>query len=423
VCQEKLMPDADTTPIRNLFTRCDEIENEFRANIRAYNSIFSFISMGVKLDEKLANGSLIPNNNEIPKFIQLYIYDTEHETSNRLAIMPKLYQDTLETIKLILDQFNPFRTYNTPTASQVAAIWVEGHDPIGIIKRDIIVQSKSRGNHGWHPEIMQNVSQNEVTARQYYAYKNVRSLWNDNLTTMSEDFLKKGIPKGQLQINAVFLDIKSILEQHYRDLSEFDLPPLNLPEQNQKTLQTQSNLDNNFFKDFLLNIENGTEPVINSNMICIPDQMVIPWKNEESLQSLIKYAYQNINNNYSNTSYFTDRAIFTTKNEYTEHINKIVLNQIPDPANGLCNSTKLICQSFQPNVIEAIITTSSHKENNDQTIPRIGLYLPKHIFAHGQLYVAFSQSQNQYDIKVLVKIAISLECKEPSHIMLYIKKS
>ncbi|CAG8799122.1 4965_t:CDS:1, partial [Racocetra fulgida] len=37
------------------------------------------------------------------------------------------------------------RTYNIPTASQVAAIWVEGHEPIDCMKRDIIVESKSNG--------------------------------------------------------------------------------------------------------------------------------------------------------------------------------------------------------------------------------------------------------------------------------------
>ncbi|CAG8840623.1 322_t:CDS:2, partial [Gigaspora margarita] len=59
-------------------------------NIRAYNSIFAFTSMGVKLDESLA--------------------DDQH-------------------------------VYNKLTASQVAAIWVEGHDSIEYTKHDIVVQS------------------------------------------------------------------------------------------------------------------------------------------------------------------------------------------------------------------------------------------------------------------------------------------
>ncbi|CAG8852469.1 38482_t:CDS:1, partial [Gigaspora margarita] len=74
-------------------------------------------------------------------------------------------------IKAILDQFNPFvvnfhsittnnnidnlhliikanhgldqLTYSVPTASQVAAIWVEDYDPVDFVKQDIIVESKS----------------------------------------------------------------------------------------------------------------------------------------------------------------------------------------------------------------------------------------------------------------------------------------
>ncbi|CAG8544460.1 8339_t:CDS:1, partial [Scutellospora calospora] len=38
-----------------------------------------------------------------------------------------------------------------------------------------------------------------------------------------------------------------------------------------------------------------------------------------------------------------------------------------------------------------------------QTITKIGLYLPKPVFTHGQLYVALSRVQSKDNIKVLVK--------------------
>ncbi|CAG8800714.1 1766_t:CDS:1, partial [Gigaspora margarita] len=38
-----------------------------------------------------------------------------------------------------------------------------------------------------------------------------------------------------------------------------------------------------------------------------------------------------------------------------------------------------------------------------QTIPIMGLYLPKPVFSHGQLYVALSRVQSKDNIKVLVK--------------------
>jgi ATP-dependent DNA helicase PIF1 len=38
-----------------------------------------------------------------------------------------------------------------------------------------------------------------------------------------------------------------------------------------------------------------------------------------------------------------------------------------------------------------------------QTIPIMGLYLPKPVFSHGQLYVALSRVQSKDNLKVLVK--------------------
>lgn len=77
-----------------LFQRCSRI----------YNCMFSFTSTGGSIDHSINNGggqyvyrlngqnhhvfgSLIPNNEDTPKFCQLYIYDTENEVSNRMQWM------------------------------------------------------------------------------------------------------------------------------------------------------------------------------------------------------------------------------------------------------------------------------------------------------------------------------------------------
>ncbi|CAG8505033.1 6938_t:CDS:2, partial [Scutellospora calospora] len=256
----KLASTEPVASLKNLYTRCDDVGDEFRNNICAYNSVFAFISMGVKLDKKLANGensvytfraqggiyhtigSLYPND-EIPKFLQLYIYDTEHEINNRLAIIPDLRENTLEIIKMVLDLFNPFvanfrsiaanitdnlhllikadhgldqRTYNKPTASQVAAIWIEGHDPVGPMKRDLIVESKSRslqyvsemsgsydpmqyplfflrGDYGWHPGILQNASQKKQYVVDNYVKIETERL---NYLRFNQDKLRKELYQG-----------------------------------------------------------------------------------------------------------------------------------------------------------------------------------------------------------------------------------
>ena len=64
----RLTSASDTTVLKNLLTRNDNIGKDFRNNIRAYNSIFAFTSMGVKFDENFANGK-----DFIKKVIFIYI--------------------------------------------------------------------------------------------------------------------------------------------------------------------------------------------------------------------------------------------------------------------------------------------------------------------------------------------------------------
>ncbi|CAG8632528.1 901_t:CDS:1 [Cetraspora pellucida] len=60
--------------------------------------------------------------------------------------------------------------------------------------------------------------------------ENVQILWDNNFVAMSEDFANKGITNKQLLTNSVLLQIKIILEQHHRKLSKYNLPQLELPD-------------------------------------------------------------------------------------------------------------------------------------------------------------------------------------------------
>ena len=42
-------------------------------------------------------------------------------------------------------------------------------------------------------------------------------------------------------------------------------------------------------------------------------------------------------------------------------------------------------------------------KSQGQTIPSVGIYLPRHVFSHGQLYVALSRGVSQNSTKVLIK--------------------
>lgn len=85
----------------HLFTSQNELGKMFRDNIRAYNTNFSFTSMGVNLDDDLANmkfgvytfranggiyhkiGQLVPRDGK-PRYLQLYFYDFETDFTHRL---------------------------------------------------------------------------------------------------------------------------------------------------------------------------------------------------------------------------------------------------------------------------------------------------------------------------------------------------
>jgi hypothetical protein len=85
----------------NLISNEDPRSKHFKEKIRYYNSMFAFTSMGAKIENEINNGSgpsqfiisgqnyhrmgsLIPPMGQLPKYAQLYIYNTENELANRM---------------------------------------------------------------------------------------------------------------------------------------------------------------------------------------------------------------------------------------------------------------------------------------------------------------------------------------------------
>ena len=98
-------PPPTPKPLLDLFMNNDAKSENFKNNIRTYNSMFAFTSMGGKVDDSINKkgrgpyvfrlhgqtyhsiGSLLPEPGVPPKFAQLYIYDTENETKNRATTL------------------------------------------------------------------------------------------------------------------------------------------------------------------------------------------------------------------------------------------------------------------------------------------------------------------------------------------------
>ncbi|RIA04962.1 hypothetical protein BRARA_K00755, partial [Brassica rapa] len=179
------------------------LSRHFQRHIRPYNMVFSFTSLGGRVERSLKKGRgpdmfqlegenyhllgagiTRPEGSE-PKFGQLYIVDTENEVENRancLSLGKRPFQvkkndhlrkDIIETLMKMLNEINPYvkkfrsardrfntdpensfhmrivserlkdgRTYNTPTASEVAAL-IPRDFSLDMDKRDIVLQKNS----------------------------------------------------------------------------------------------------------------------------------------------------------------------------------------------------------------------------------------------------------------------------------------
>ncbi|XP_021986335.1 uncharacterized protein LOC110882679 [Helianthus annuus] len=185
----------------DLYVGANAKSNFFQKYIRRYNSMFSFTSMGGRIDKSINRGnapyifqlsgqnyhnigSLLPDDGDEPKFSQLYIYDTDNEIFNRqnvvggsntsFSITEKAFDfQIIEELKVMLDtnnalaksyrqarnclNENPYidlklrfiskrakygRTYNLPEASEVATL-VIGDFTQAVENRDIVVKTKS----------------------------------------------------------------------------------------------------------------------------------------------------------------------------------------------------------------------------------------------------------------------------------------
>nr|XP_043611794.1 uncharacterized protein LOC122583457 [Erigeron canadensis] len=190
------------TMLLDLYSGKHAASKDFLDNIRRYNIMFSFTSLGAKVDHRVNSGhgpyvyrihgqnyhsigDLFPQEGQPPKFCQLYIFDTDNELNHRFRAfdvndLHKLSITEIQStpfwiahqLKGLLDEINPLvkqfrmakdriifsqnddvkliligrretdgRQYNLPTASEVAALIVGDID--GNDNRDIILEKHS----------------------------------------------------------------------------------------------------------------------------------------------------------------------------------------------------------------------------------------------------------------------------------------
>uniref|UniRef100_A0A0R0IRC7 ATP-dependent DNA helicase n=1 Tax=Glycine max TaxID=3847 RepID=A0A0R0IRC7_SOYBN len=153
----------------------------YQYNIRTYNMMFVFTSVGIKLDKSINEtrgpptiriqgqpchriGILLPMPGKQSKFAQLYIFDTQNEVENRINMMSQhaaIQPHIVSALSQMLDDHNVHadsqldnvklrlisgcekdgRTYNLPNVSKVGALIVGDFDADS--RMDIIVETQN----------------------------------------------------------------------------------------------------------------------------------------------------------------------------------------------------------------------------------------------------------------------------------------
>ena len=78
-------------------------------------------------------------------------------------------------------------------------------------------------------------------------------------------------------------------------------------------------LSDPWFSDFLLRGDNGDEETMDKNFIRIPDDMAIPYTNQNnSKDALIDAIFPSLEANRTDSDYIISRTILTNKNEHVD---------------------------------------------------------------------------------------------------------
>ncbi|KAL5702604.1 DNA helicase [Ranunculus cassubicifolius] len=187
-------------------------------------------------------------------------------------------------------------------------------------------------------------------------------------------------------------------------------------------------------------------------MINIPSDMIIPWENEASVDTLIEEIFPNLSYNARNREYIAERALLTPLNDCVDELNDRVLRSFPgdevtyysfdsvqddprnlyqpeflnslsagglpphkfvlkldapvmllrniNPAKGLCNGTRLLCRGFDRNMIYAEFVTG-HAAGNIEFIPRIPMK------SANDLNLPFQLLRKQFPIRLSFALTIN----------------
>ncbi|PWZ52870.1 hypothetical protein Zm00014a_007696 [Zea mays] len=188
-----------------------------------------------------------------------------------------------------------------------------------------------------------------------------------------------------------------------------------------------------WFAEYLLCVGGGTEEVNNDGDVCLPDEVCVPYAGDDrDLDRLIDDIYPSLNENMSNTSYVTSRAILTTRNDWVDMINMRMIDRF--------QREQMMYHSFDTAVddpnnyypSEFLNTLTPNGLPLDVLKLKIGCLImllrnidPANVLCNSTrlvLYVALSRATTRLNVKVidcyinLIKAQEHLKCRSRGHV-------
>ncbi|MCO5550491.1 hypothetical protein L7F22_003978 [Adiantum nelumboides] len=324
-------------------------------------------------------------SDQIPRFAQLYFFDTENELQNRMQYVSKLKPDVLEILQSTMHCINLY----VQAFRQFASMVQTSNIP------DIRMVITEKRTNGW-----QYLAPTGAEVAAIMPGQGDES----NIACMM-------LPQNSLQglIDCIYGDLET-LSCHATFFKD-------------RAILAPRNKDVDAINNLVLQKFPGTfKEYVSADLVCESDCDSILFTTE-------------FLNSLDLGGGFPPHVLHLKQNA------PVMLLRNLDLRSGLCNGTCLICKQFHSKVIEAEIITGSHagkvvfipridflmetreglpfelkrrqfplrcafgmtiNKAQGQTLGVLRLYLPTPVFTHGQLYVAMSRVKSSSTIKVVV---------------------